>query len=249
MFRSGTQTLPPPPRADRVARAAGVSSGGGASGITEGRGRDRLSCGGGSRYAPPGLLGPPHGPQQLEQLLRRRGLLSRLVDRAGERISSPRRMYLVGFLFGLGFDTATEIGLLVLAGTASAYALPQYAILTLPVLFTAGMCALDTAQGIVMRRAYTWAGAIPRRAFAYNVAVTTISLVIAFAIGIVELSSVAAAQLTLDWPVSRLGTIDLGGLGFALTGLVLTAWLCLVLAQRVASRQHGRPAASPSETQ
>ncbi|WP_367882257.1 hypothetical protein [Rathayibacter oskolensis] len=102
------------------------------------------------------------------------------------------------------------------------------------------MCALDTAQGIVMRRAYNWAGAVPRRALVYNVAVTTISLVIAFAIGIVELSSVAADRFSLDGPIGWLGTIDLSTLGFALTGIVLTAWIALLLAQRADSRRRRR---------
>ena len=97
-------------------------------------------------------------------------------------------MYPVGLLFGLGFDTATEVGLLVLAGGAAAFALPWYAILALPVLFAAGMSLLDTIDGCFMNFAYGWAFAKPVRKVFYNITITGLSVVVALIIGTIELS-------------------------------------------------------------
>jgi high-affinity nickel-transport protein len=154
----------------------------------------------------------------------RASLISRLVFRLNKGIHDPRQMYFIGLLFGLGFDTATEIGLLALAGTASAAALPWYAILTLPILFAAGMSLLDTAQGFFMRRAYGWAEKKNSRAMTYNLVVTSVSVVIALSIGIIELSGVLSSQFSLAGPIKWLGTADLNSAGIVLTVVILVAW-------------------------
>jgi high-affinity nickel-transport protein len=138
-------------------------------------------------------------------------------------------MYPVGLLFGLGFDTATEIGLLVLAGGAAAVALPWYAILTLPVLFAAGMCLLDTADGVLMFHAYGWAQARPVRKVFYNLTVTGLSVAVALGIGGIELIGVLADRLGITTgPLAAIASIDLGDVGYLVVALFLTAWLLAV---------------------
>src|ERR1700758_1508282 len=124
---------------------------------------------------------------ELEQQLENRGLLNRFLGRFTKSITKSWHMYPVGLLFGLGFDTATEIALLVLAGTSAAAGLPWYAILCLPVLFTAGMCLLDTIDGSFMNFAYGWAFSNPVRKIYYNITITALSVAIALLIGTVEL--------------------------------------------------------------
>src|SRR5262249_12428593 len=119
-----------------------------------------------------------------------RGLMSGLLRRAS--VSAPWRMYPVGLLFGLGFDTATEVALLASAGAAAAGGLPFYAILCLPILFAAGMSLLDSIDGAFMTFAYGWAFSKPARKVFYNLAVTWLSVVVALVIGTVELLSVVA---------------------------------------------------------
>ena len=97
-------------------------------------------------------------------------------------------------LFGLGFDTATEVGLLVLAGGAAAFNLPFYSILVLPILFAAGMCLMDTTDGVFMNAAYGWAFAKPVRKVFYNITITAISVAVALIIGTIELVGVLADQ-------------------------------------------------------
>src|ERR1700758_2595408 len=127
------------------------------------------------------------------------------------------RMYPVGVLFGLGFDTATEIALLVLAGTSAAAGLPWYAILCLPVLFTAGMCLLDTIDGSFMNFAYGWAFSNPVRKLYYNITITALSVAVALLIGSVELLGLLAGQFGWrgtfwEW----LSALDLNIVGFAI---------------------------------
>jgi len=119
------------------------------------------------------------------------GLLFRLCGRFTGLISRPRQMYPVGLLFGLGFDTATEVGLLLLAAGAAGAGLPVYAILCLPLLFAAGMSLLDTLQGSAMGRLYEWARAHPARRRRYDLAVTGASAVAALAIATLELTALA----------------------------------------------------------
>ena len=120
---------------------------------------------------------------ELERQLNKRGLMNRFLGPLARRIDTPWKMYPVGFLFGLGFDTATEVALLVLAGTAVVGGLPFYAILSLPILFAAGMSLFDTVDGCFMNFAYDWAFSKPVRKVYYNLTITGLSVFVALFIG------------------------------------------------------------------
>ncbi len=131
--------------------------------------------------------------QQLEEQLNKRGFMNRFLGGLTRSVRKPWQIYPVGLLFGLGFDTATEVGLLVMAGGAAALNLPFYAILVLPVLFAAGMCLADTIDGVFMNAAYGWAFSRPVRKVFYNLTITSISVAVALIIGTIELLGVLAA--------------------------------------------------------
>jgi high-affinity nickel-transport protein len=151
---------------------------------------------------------------ELEAQLGRRGLMSRVYGRATRAISRPWQMYPLGCLFGLGFDTATEIALLAAAGTAAAGGLPWYAILCLPILFAAGMSLLDTIDGAFMNFAYGWAFSQPVRKIFYNLTITGLSVFVALLIGSIELLSVADV----------VSGVDLNLVGYAIAGLFVLTW-------------------------
>ncbi|HEY0869184.1 MAG TPA: HoxN/HupN/NixA family nickel/cobalt transporter [Acidothermaceae bacterium] len=121
--------------------------------------------------------------ETLEEHLANRGLMNRILRPIMRSIKRPGQMYGVGLLFGLGFDTATEVSLLVLAAAGAASALPWYAILSLPVLFAGGMCLFDTIDGTFMNFAYGWAFSKPIRKVYYNITITSLSVMVAFVIG------------------------------------------------------------------
>jgi high-affinity nickel-transport protein len=129
-------------------------------------------------------------------------------------------------LFGLGFDTATEVGLLVLAGGAAAFQLPFWSIVVLPILFAAGMCLADTLDGVLMNAAYGWANAMPVRKVFYNLTITTISVLVALVIGTIELLGVVADRLSITTgPVAAIASIPLDYAGYAIVGLFVASWL------------------------
>jgi high-affinity nickel-transport protein len=166
-----------------------------------------------------------YSESEFRRTLDGRGVISRLLSPLTRAIKRPARMYPVGLLFGLGFDTATEVSLLVLAGGAAAFALPWYAVLTLPVLFTAGMCLLDTLDGILMNSAYGWAFSTPVRKVYYNMAVTGLSVAVALIIGGQEIISVLAEKLHLDaGPIGWVSDLDTSHLGFVIVGLFVFTW-------------------------
>jgi high-affinity nickel-transport protein len=161
----------------------------------------------------------------LERRLGERGLLNRALGRVARAVSTPRQLYPVGVLFGLGFDTATEVALLVVAGTAGAAGLPFYAVLSLPLLFAGGMCLADTIDGAFMNVAYGWAFSTPVRKVFYNLAVTGLSVAVAFSIGTIELSGLIAQKLDLSgsfWTWWE--SIDINLLGFVIVGLFVLVW-------------------------
>ena len=163
---------------------------------------------------------------ELERRLSRRGLMNRVFGRAARAARTPQRMYPVGVLFGLGFDTATEVALLVIAGSAGASGLPWYAILCLPILFAAGMSLLDTIDGSFMNFAYGWAFSKPVRKVFYNLTITTLSVAVAFVIGAVELGGLLAHHLNLSggfW--TWLQHVDLNMLGVMIAGLFVATWV------------------------
>jgi len=161
----------------------------------------------------------------LEDQLNRRGLLNRFLNRATEAVKQPWQMYPLGMLFGLGFDTATEIALLATAGAAATSGLPFYAILCLPILFAAGMSLLDTIDGAFMNFAYGWAFSRPVRKVFYNITVTGLSVAVALIIGTTELLQVLSDKLAWsggfwDW----LGNLDFNVIGYVIAGLFVATW-------------------------
>jgi nickel/cobalt transporter (NiCoT) family protein len=161
----------------------------------------------------------------LERELGARGFMNRLFGRATRSIRRPWHAYPLGMLFGLGFDTATEVALLVLAGGAAASGLPFYAIICLPILFAAGMSLFDTIDGAFMNFAYGWAFSKPVRKLFYNIAITGLSVAVALLIGAVELLSVLASRLGLNGGVWHfVSTLNLNVLGYAIVGLFVLTW-------------------------
>lgn len=166
---------------------------------------------------------------ELEETLRRRGIANRFLGGLTRSVRRPWHIYPVGVLFGLGFDTATEIGLLVLAGGAAAFALPFTAIIVLPVLFAAGMCLLDSADGVLMNAAYGWASSRPVRKVYYNLTITTVSVLVAVLIGTVQLAGVLADETgTTTGPAGWIAAIDLEDAGYGIVALLLVSWVVAV---------------------
>ena len=162
---------------------------------------------------------------ELERQLDSRGLMNRFYKRFTKTITKPWQMYPIGVLFGLGFDTATEVALLFLAAGAAGAGLPFYAILCLPILFAAGMSLLDTLDGSFMAFAYGWAFSKPVRKVFYNIAITALSVFVALVIGSIEIFALVSEKLGLtggfwDW----LGAIDLNTIGFVIVGMFVATW-------------------------
>ena len=172
----------------------------------------------------------------LEHHLHNRGFLARIFKRTTQRVNKPWHLYPVGLLMGLGFDTATQVALLVLAGGTAAYALPWYAILVLPVLFTAGMTLFDTIDGLFMAHAYKWAFLNPARKIFYNFTVTALSVLVAFSIGVIVLLQLIADEFSvpaLEWVAS----VDLQYVGFALVTVFVLIWVGSVGALQLLGRR------------
>ena len=166
-----------------------------------------------------------YSDEELEKQLDSRGLMNRVFGGYARRIDTPWKMYPVGVLFGLGFDTATEVTLLVLAGTAVVSGLPFYAILSLPILFAAGMCLFDTADGCFMNFAYDWAFARPVRKVYYNLTITGLSVFVAFFIGTIEILSLLGDELNLTGPFwDFMANFDLNKAGFIIVGIFVLTW-------------------------
>jgi high-affinity nickel-transport protein len=163
---------------------------------------------------------------ELEAQLAKRGLMNRVLGRFYRNVDAPWKMYPIGFLFGLGFDTATEVALLVLAGTAVVGGLPFYAVLSLPILFAAGMSLFDTADGCFMNFAYDWAFARPVRKVYYNLTITGLSVFVAFFVGAVELLGLLAQDGNLKgrgW--SWLENFNINTAGFVIVGVFVLTWI------------------------
>src|SRR6266513_3391600 len=166
-----------------------------------------------------------YSDEELEEQLAKRGLMNRFLGPLYRRVDTPWKMYPVGLLFGLGFDTATEIALLVLAGSAVVSGLPFYAVLSLPLLFAAGMSLFDTADGCFMNFAYDWAFARPVRKVFYNLTITGLSVFVAFFIGTIEILGLLGTELDLTggfW--SFMGNFDLNKAGFVIVGIFVLTW-------------------------
>ena len=164
---------------------------------------------------------------ELEAKLLERGFMTRWFGRLFRLVTRPWHMYLIGFLFGLGFDTATEIGLLTTAGVAASQALPLAGVLALPVVFAAGMSLMDTADGILMCGAYGWAFSNPLRKVFYNLTVTGLSVAVALLVGTIELLSMAATRFTVlhggVWDAVR--GWDSQAMGYVVAALFVVSWI------------------------
>jgi nickel/cobalt transporter (NiCoT) family protein len=162
---------------------------------------------------------------ELEQQLDKRGLMNRLLGRLTKSVRTPSRMYPIGILFGLGFDTASEVALLVIAGSAGAAGLPWYAILCLPILFAAGMSLLDSIDGSFMNFAYSWAFSKPVRKVFYNITITGLSVAVAVVIGTLELGGLLASELGLTGALwSWFEAININLLGLIIVGMFVATW-------------------------
>ena len=163
---------------------------------------------------------------ELERQLDNRGLMNRFLGGYAKRIDTPWKMYPVGVLFGLGFDTATEVALLVLAGSAAVGGLPFYAVLSLPILFAAGMCLFDTIDGCFMNFAYDWAFAKPIRKIYYNLTITGLSVFVALFIGTIEILSLIAGEYNLTggfWDYMQ--NFNINRAGFIIVGVFVVTWI------------------------
>ena len=163
---------------------------------------------------------------ELEKHLNARGFMMRFFGPIARSIDAPWKMYPLGVLFGLGFDTATEVAFLVLAGTSVAAGLPLWAILSLPILFAAGMSLLDTIDGSFMNFAYGWAFSKPVRKVYYNITITGLSVFVAFYIGTLELAQVLVSELKFSggfW--SFAASFNINRAGFTIVGLFVVIWL------------------------
>jgi nickel/cobalt transporter (NiCoT) family protein len=172
-----------------------------------------------------------YNEQKLEEALQNQGLMSRFfLRRVGDKIDASWKMYPLGVLFGLGFDTATEIGLLAIAAGVATHNVPFLAVISLPIIFAAGMSLMDTADGAFMSHAYGWAFSNPVRKVYYNITVTSLSVAVALIIGMIELLQVTAAKLSLTggfW--AFLDNLDFGHIGYAVVGMFVATWAFSVI--------------------
>ncbi|MGI8846906.1 MAG: HoxN/HupN/NixA family nickel/cobalt transporter [Candidatus Dormibacteria bacterium] len=186
----------------------------------------------------------------LEKRLQERGFINRLLGPVARSIKHSWQMYPVGVLFGLGFDTATEVGLLALAGGAAAGGLPWFATLSLPILFAGGMCLLDTTDGAFMNVAYGWAFSKPVRKVFYNLAVTGLSVAVALIIGTIEVLSISAQYFNLSGGIWDLVSgLNLNAIGYIIVGLFVVTWAIAIAIWRfgkIEERWALAPAGMPS---
>ncbi|MFF9175426.1 HoxN/HupN/NixA family nickel/cobalt transporter [Streptomyces sp. NPDC014793] len=173
--------------------------------------------------------------RELEQHLESRGFMNRVLGRLTRSVSRPGQMFPLGFLFGLGFDTATEVTLMVMAGSGAAAGLPWYAVLCLPLLFAAGMSLFDTLDGTFMNFAYQWAFSNPVRKVFYNLTITGLSIAVAFFIGTIELVGVLHEKFGLgDAVTGWIAGLDLDSVGYVIVGLFVAVWAAALAYWRLA---------------
>ncbi len=172
--------------------------------------------------------GEPYVEEDFDLLLGNRGFLARLFRPMFNLIQCSWHMYPLGFLFGLGFDTATEIGLLGLSAAEASKGLSIASVLVFPVLFAAGMSLIDATDNVLMLGAYGWAYVKPVRKLYYNITITSVSVVVALAVGGIEALGLLASQFHLtggvwNW-VGKLNE-NFGALGYAIIGLFALSWI------------------------
>jgi high-affinity nickel-transport protein len=173
---------------------------------------------------------------ELERQLENRGFFYRFFGRWMRAINKEWQMYPVGVVFGMGFDTATEVALLATVALEASQHVPWYAILCLPILFTAGMCLMDTTDGLFMNLAYGWAFFNPVRKVYYNLAITTLSIAICFFIGAVETLGLFPQEIhSLSQTHGFWGYVynfNINTVGFVIVGMFLVTWAAAMLIWR-----------------
>lgn len=175
-----------------------------------------------------------YNDKTLSEYLDNRGLLARLLSPLLRVVTESWSMYPIGFLFGLGFDTASEVGLLGIAAVTGASGMPIALILLLPLLFVAGMSLVDTTDGVAMLGAYGWAFLKPLRKLYYNITITSISIVVALFIGAIEMLQVIAAELHVTGGLwDTIVRLPLSNLGFYIIGVFLVCWLVSVVVYKI----------------
>jgi nickel/cobalt transporter (NiCoT) family protein len=180
--------------------------------------------------------GEPYDADDLDILLNNRGLLARLFRPMFRLVSNPVWMLPLGFLFGLGFDTATEVSLLGISASQAAQGLSIWIVLVFPVLFAAGMSLVDTTDGVLMLGAYDWAFVRPIRKLYYNVTITLVSVIVAVLIGGIEALGLLADQVGLKggfWDVIGSLNDNFNNLGFIIIGVFIVAWLASFVIYRI----------------
>ena len=180
------------------------------------------------------VRGGTYDDQTLDAYLQNRGLLARLFRPMLSVVTSSWNMYVIGLLFGLGFDTASEVGILGMSATAGAGGMPVWFILLLPLLFVAGMSLVDTTDGVAMLGAYGWAYIRPVRKLYYNMNITLISVIIALFIGGIEVLSVISSETGVRaGPFGWAAGVDLGNLGYYIIGIFMVSWAVSLLVFRL----------------
>jgi nickel/cobalt transporter (NiCoT) family protein len=186
---------------------------------------------------------------ELERQLQARGMMWRFFGRFMRSITKTWHMFFVGFIFGLGFDTATEVLLLAATAAAATQGLPWYAVLALPLLFAGGMTLFDTLDGCFMNFAYGWAFARPVRKVYYNLVITGLSVAVAFLIGTIEIVGLLSAELRIRggfWDF--MASFDINKAGFAIAALFVVVWLVAIAVWKLGDiDRRWRPAAAPSQ--
>lgn len=172
----------------------------------------------------------------LNLLLSNRGFLGRLFRPLFGLIGASWQMYPLGFLFALGFDTATEIGVLGISAAQASQGLAVASLLIFPALFTAGMALLDTADSVLMLSAYGWAFVKPIRKLYYNLTITTVSVLVALLVGSVEALGLFAERLSLHggfWDYVLMLNAEFGALGYVIVALFIASWLVSLAVYRI----------------
>jgi high-affinity nickel-transport protein len=177
--------------------------------------------------------------EELERQLQSRGLMYRFFGRFMRSINHTWQMFFVGLVFGIGFDTATEVVLLSATAAAATEGLPWYAVLTMPLLFAGGMMFFDSIDGLFMNFAYGWAFARPVRKVYYNLVITGLSIAAAFIIGTIEIMGVLTSELHLHgWFWDTMANFDINKAGFIMVGLFLVIWVVAVAVWRYGNVEH-----------
>jgi high-affinity nickel-transport protein len=180
--------------------------------------------------------GGHYDEQSLDAFLNQRGLLGRFFRPLFRLIDQSWKMYPLGVLFGLGFDTATEVGLLGISASQASAGLPIWSILIFPALFTAGMCLVDTTDGILMLGAYGWAYVKPIRKLYYNMTITFVSVLVALLIGGVEALSIIGDRLNFKGPFwDFIGSVgdNFGTIGYFIIGIFVLSWVISTIIYKV----------------